>query len=47
LTALKNELVTLETDRVQGRVSEAEYGELKSALELTLRRLHHFPEGQF
>jgi hypothetical protein len=45
LTALKNELVTLETDRVQGRVSEAEYGELKSALELTLRRaLSH---GQF
>lgn len=38
LTALKNELFALETDRVQGRVSEAEYEELKSALELTLRR---------
>jgi hypothetical protein len=38
LTALKNELIALETDRVQGRVSEPEYGELKSALELTLRR---------
>jgi hypothetical protein len=45
LTALKNELIALETDRVQGRVSESEYGELKSALELTLRRaLSH---GQF
>jgi hypothetical protein len=38
LTALKNELFALETDRVHGRVSEAEYGELRSALELTLRR---------
>jgi Carboxypeptidase regulatory-like domain len=38
LTALKNELFVLETDRMRGRVSEAEYGELKSALELTLRR---------
>jgi hypothetical protein len=38
LTAFKNELFALETDRVQGRVPEAEYGELKSALELTLRR---------
>jgi len=38
LTALKNELFALETDPVQGRVSEAEYEDLKSALELTLRR---------
>jgi hypothetical protein len=38
LTALKDELFALETDRVQGKVSEAEYGELKSALELVLRR---------
>jgi hypothetical protein len=36
LTALKNELFALETDRLQGRVSEAEYEELKSALELTI-----------
>ncbi|HEY4050231.1 MAG TPA: carboxypeptidase regulatory-like domain-containing protein, partial [Acidobacteriaceae bacterium] len=45
LTALKNELFALETDRVQGSVSEAEYGELKSALELNLRRA--LSRGQF
>jgi hypothetical protein len=45
LTALKNEVFALETDRVQGRVSEAEYGELRSALELTLRRA--LSRGQF
>jgi hypothetical protein len=38
LAALKDELFALETDRMQGKVSEAEYGELKSALELVLRR---------
>jgi hypothetical protein len=38
LTALKDELFALETDRVQGKVSESEYSELKSALELVLRR---------
>jgi hypothetical protein len=38
LKALKDELFALESDRVQGKVSEAEYGELKSALELVLRR---------
>jgi hypothetical protein len=38
LTALKEELFAIETDRVQGRLSEADYGNLKSALELVLRR---------
>jgi hypothetical protein len=38
LTALKEELFALETDRVQGRLSDADYGDLKSALELVLRR---------
>jgi hypothetical protein len=45
IDSLKNEVFALETDRVQGRVSEAEYGELKSALELTLRRA--LSRGQF
>jgi hypothetical protein len=38
LTALKEELFALESDRVQGRLSDADYGDLKSALELVLRR---------
>lgn len=38
LQALKDELFVLETDHVQGRVSDSEYGEIKSALELVLRR---------
>jgi hypothetical protein len=38
LTALKDELFALETDRAQGRLSESDYGNLKSALELMLRR---------
>ena len=38
LTALKEELFALEADRVQGRLSDADYGDLKSALELVLRR---------
>jgi hypothetical protein len=38
LTALKDELFAVETDRAQGRLSEADYGNLKSALELVLRR---------
>ncbi|HEY0264276.1 MAG TPA: carboxypeptidase regulatory-like domain-containing protein [Granulicella sp.] len=37
LTALKEELFTLETERLQGRLSEASYQELKSALETVLR----------
>ncbi|HEV2274999.1 MAG TPA: carboxypeptidase regulatory-like domain-containing protein [Acidobacteriaceae bacterium] len=38
LAALKDELFAIETDRVQGRLSDSEYVELKSALELVLRR---------
>ena len=38
LAALKDELFALESDRVQGRLSDADYGDLKSALELVLRR---------
>ena len=37
LTALKDELFVLEKDHLQGKMSEAEYSELKSALELVLR----------
>lgn len=36
--ALKEELFQLETDRLQNRISEAEYAELKHALDLILRR---------
>lgn len=38
LTAMKEELFALETDKVQGRLSETEYAEQKSALEVVLRR---------
>jgi len=38
LTALKDKLFALEKDHVQGKISESEYGELKSALELDMRR---------
>jgi hypothetical protein len=38
LQALKEELFALETDRLAGRISEAEYGEQKAALEVVLRR---------
>ena len=38
LTALKEELFALETDRLQGRLTETEYGEQKAALEVVLRR---------
>ena len=38
LGALKDELFAIETDRVQGKLSDSEYVELKSALELVLRR---------
>jgi hypothetical protein len=38
LQALKEEIFALETDHVQGKLSDSEYGELKSALELILRR---------
>ena len=38
LAAMKEELFALETDRLQGRLSEGEYVEQKAALEVVLRR---------
>ena len=38
LAAMKEELFALETDRLQGRLSESEYLEQKAALEVVLRR---------
>jgi hypothetical protein len=38
LTAMKEELFSLETDRLQGRLTESEYVEQKAALEVVLRR---------
>src|SRR5205823_9752277 len=38
LAAIKEELFALETDRLQGRLSESEYLEQKAALEVVLRR---------
>jgi hypothetical protein len=38
LAALKDELFTLETDRLQGRLTESEFVEQKAALEVVLRR---------
>ena len=38
LAAMKEELFALETDKLQGRLSESEYLEQKAALEVVLRR---------
>jgi hypothetical protein len=38
LQALKDELFSIETDRLAGRLTEAEYAEQKAALDLILRR---------
>ena len=38
LQALRDEMFTLETDRLEGRVTEAEYTQLKAAFDLVLRR---------
>jgi hypothetical protein len=38
LTAMKEELFALESDRLQGRLAESEYLEQKAALEVVLRR---------
>jgi hypothetical protein len=38
LAALKDELFSLETDRLQGKLSDSEYEQQKQALELVLRR---------
>lgn len=39
LTVLKEELFTLETERLQGKITDAEYAEHKLALEQVLRRV--------
>jgi len=39
LAALKDELFTLETDRLSGRIDETEYAEHKAALETLLKRV--------
>jgi hypothetical protein len=38
LYALKEELFAIETDRLQGTIGEAEYKEVKAAIEIVLRR---------
>ena len=38
LAAMKEELFALESDRLQGRLTESEYVEQKAALEVVLRR---------
>jgi hypothetical protein len=38
LSALKDELFSLETERLEGRLSDTDYAEIKSALEVVLRR---------
>jgi hypothetical protein len=45
LTALKEELFALETDRLQGRLSETEFATQKAALEVVLRRALGRSEG--
>ena len=45
LAAMKEELFALETDRLQGRLSESEYAEQKTALEVVLRRALARGEG--
>ena len=45
LAAMKEELFTLETDRLQGRLSESEYVEQRAALEVVLRRALARGEG--
>jgi hypothetical protein len=47
LGALKEELFALETDRLQGRLSEAEFAEQKAALEVVLRRALARGDGPF
>jgi hypothetical protein len=38
LSALKEELFALETERLEGKLSDSDYAENKSALEVVLRR---------
>jgi hypothetical protein len=39
LAALKEELFALEADKLQGRITDAEYSQQKTALEVVLRRV--------
>lgn len=41
LNALKEELFAVETERVEGKLTEAQYAEIKGALEIVLRRALH------
>lgn len=38
MTGLKEELFALETERLEGKLSDAEYAEQKAALEQVLKR---------
>ena len=38
MQTLRDEMFTLETDRLEGHITEAQYTELKSAFDLVLRR---------
>jgi hypothetical protein len=38
LNALKEELFALESDKIAGKITPAEYAELKAALEIVLKR---------
>jgi hypothetical protein len=38
LASLKDELFAIETDRLEGRLGDAEYSEQKAALEIVLKR---------
>ena len=45
LEALKEELFQLETERLQGRISDAEYQQAKAALDLTIKRAIERPRA--
>jgi hypothetical protein len=38
LSALKEEFFAVETERMEGKLSDTDYAQLKSALEVVLRR---------
>ena len=38
LQVLKEELFSVETERLEGKLSEAQYGEVRAALEVVMRR---------
>ena len=45
LDAMKEELFQLETERLQGRISDAEYQQAKAALDLTIKRAIERPRA--